>query len=446
MRSVQPCTRVIWVLIALVPPSLAEQQRPAASQPASQAVTPACGRSLFEAGCQKLRAGDTATAVELLRRAVAKYPERSDYALKLAEAYTLAGQPEAAQRLLENLRALRPREVSINLALARIHARRHAWQAVADTLAPLEHSLQADGVVLLGRAYRQMGDHSRATATIRRGLQRFENDERLWLALIDTTLERESYTLALRWISEATRQVGPSPQLHFRAAQAFFHLGQALGPTAVRDVPGGRAGQFCGRWLLSEKRAEPHRFLCCPKNSALYQLRRALDAGLDEPEAHLLHALIWQQAGRPTVGFAVLKSREAVLVESADPATMAVFARLALDADALSDFLRYARLRAQRQPEQRDQIMAEAYLAVAERYNERGDNALYAAYLRRALELRPDDAKLVLRLADADWAAERHHDAILGYRRVLEQDLRPAEKARILERLAAWQERHADVP
>jgi len=437
---------VIWVLIALVPPILAEQQRPAASQPASQAVTPACGTSLFEAGCQKLQAGDAAAAVKLLRRAVAKYPERSDYALKLAEAYTLAGQPEAAQRLLENLGALHPRDVSIHLALGRVHARRHAWQAVADTLVPLEQSLETDGVLLLGQAYRQMANHSRATATIRRGLQRFENDERLWLALIDIALDGESYTLAQRRISEATQRIGSSPQLHFRAAQAFFHLGQALGPTAVRDVPGGRAGQFCGRWLLTEKRAEPHRFLCCPKNSALYQLRRALDAGLDEPGAHLLHALIWQQAGRPTIGFAVLKSREAVLLESADSATTAVFARLALDADALSEFLRYARLRAQRQPEQRDQIMAEAYLAIAERYNERGNNALYAAYLRRALELRPDDARLMLRLADADWAAERHRDAVLGYRRVLERDPRPAEKTRILERLAAWQERQAEVP
>jgi len=432
--------------MALVPPILAAQQRPAASQPATQAVTPAYGTSLFEAGCQKLHAGDAPAAVELLRRAVAKYPERADYALKLAEAYAAVGQPAAARRLLENLRALHPRDVPMHLALARIHARRHAWQAVADTLVPLEQSLETDGVLLLGQAYRQMGNHSRATATIRRGLERFENDEPLWLALIDTALERESYTLAQRRISAATRRIGPSPQLHFRAAQAYFQLGQALGPTAVRDVPGGRAGQFCGRWLLTEKRAEPHRFLCCPENSALYQLRRALDAGLDEPRAHLLHALIWQRAGRPTIGFAVLKSREAVLLESADPGTAAVFARLALDADALSDFLRYARLRAQRQPEQRDRIMAEAYLAVAERYSERGDNALYAAYLRRALELRLDDVKLMLRLADADWAAERHHDAVLGYRRVLERDPRPAERTRILERLAAWQERQAEVP
>jgi tetratricopeptide (TPR) repeat protein len=377
---------------------------------------------------------------------VAKCPDRIDYALELAEAYAAAGRPEAARRLLENLGALHPRDMSIHLALARTHARRQAWQAVVDTLVPLEQSLKTDGVLLLGHAYRQTRNHSRATATIRRGLERFENDERLWLALIDTALERESYTLAQRRISEATRRIGPSPQLHFRAAQAYFHLGQALGPTAVRDVPGGRAGQFHGRWLLTEKRAKPHRFLCCPRNSALYQLRRALDAGLDEPEAHLLHALIWQQAGRPTVGFTVLKSREAVLLESADPTTTAIFARLALDADALSDFLRYSHLRAQRQRQEHDQIMAEAYLAVAERYNERGDSALYAAYLRRALELRPDDAKLMLRLADADWAAERHHDAVLGYRRVLERDLPLAEKRRILERMAAWQERQARNP
>jgi tetratricopeptide (TPR) repeat protein len=437
------------VLVAVQPvaaPAEVTQQRPVASQPAAPGSDSACQGSLFEVGCRHLEAGNATAAVRVLERAAAKYPARIDYALKLAEAYAASNQPEAAERLLTNLRALHPTDMATALALARNRARRGAWPAVVGMLRPVERRLGASGVLLLAEGLRRTGEESGSTAALRRGLERFPNDESLWLALIDILLGHGSYALAQQRIAEAQRRIGPSPQLHFRAAQAHFHLGEALGATTIREVPGGRTGQFSGRWLLVEERAEPQRFLCCPADSALYQLRRALDAGLDEPDAHILHALIWQRAGRPAVGYAILKAREAVLLESADSATLTTFAHLALEAGALSDFLRYARRQADRQPERRSQIMAEAYLSVAERYNERGDSASYAAFLRRALRLQPDNADMILRLADADWAAERRNEAVLGYRRVLERGPGPAERGRILERLAAWQASRADSP
>lgn len=261
-------------------------------------------------------------------------------------------------------------------------------------------------------------------------------DERLWLARIDRALHDRQAALALERIRQAEARVGPNAQLHFRAAQAYYQLGQALGGTRVLRVPGGRAGQFFGDWLLVERRREPDWFLCCPRQSALYQMRQALDAGLDEPAAHCLHARIWQQAGRPEVGWSILRGHETLLLERPSPQTLASFAELALAVGALDDFLRYAHRRAALEPRHGTAILADAYRRAAERCSQRGDELLCRALLRCALALVPDDAELALRLADSLWDAGARDEARLWYRRVLEREPAHRARTRVLRRLA----------
>lgn len=397
------------------------------------------GAALYQEGCERLKAGDAEIAIGLLSQAVAKRPQQIEYPLKLAEAYMAANRLEAAQRLLENLKKQQPRHRAVLLALGRLHAQRNAWQTAADILAPCADALDVDGVLLLAQAHHQLGQAAQQTETLQQGLKRWPQQERLWLAHIDSALERKQYAGALECVAEARRRMPPAPAVDLRAAQAYFHLGQALGKTEIRPVPGGRAGQFVGEILLVEERDGAQRFLCCPAESALYQIRRALDGGLDEPAAHLLHAQIWRKIGRAKTGLAVLKNREAVLLESADAAVLETFSALALEAGALSDYLRYARLRGERQAAQREAILYDAYLAVAERYNQRGEEAAYLEFLRRAWELRPDNLDLLLQLADANWAAGRHDAAAQLYRRLLECKPGHPEQGRMLQCLATWQ-------
>jgi tetratricopeptide (TPR) repeat protein len=422
---------------------------PATSQPSARPASDV----LYAQGCAQLQAGDAAAAIPLLTRAVAQRPDNLDYAVKLAEAHAAAGQTSAALRLLNDLAARHPDQMALRVARAEVHALDRDWTAVEEALAPLEDGLDADGLVLLANACAQRSQAARARAILQRGLKRLPQDETLWLALIDHALDSEQCALALQRVRQARRHLAPSPRLEFRAAQAYYRLGQALGQTRVIRMPDGRAGQFVNDWLLVEKRAEPDRFLCCPKASALYALRRALDAGLDEPAAHLLHARIWQQAGRPGVGLAILQSREALLLDrtpsasaesrrhggprpqDATPEILATFADLALAANALDDFLRYTRLRAARQPQRRTEILYDAFVAAAERYNQRGDEVMYRELLRRALALRSDDVDLMLRLADALWDAGEGQAATIWYRRVLERQPAHRDRSRILKRL-----------
>ena len=408
----------------------------ARGQDAPAALQSQSGAELYTAGCERLRSGRPIVAIELLSRAVAKRPGQVGYALKLAEAYTAAGQGRSARRLLENLHGREPHDVSVCLALAHSQVRDESWKAAMDTLSRVEERLGVDGVLLLATALRRAGTEARSDNALKRGLGRHRRSEPLWLAYIDAALRRHKYSLSLRRIAEAERRIPSSARISFRAAQAYFRMRRVLGAARVRAVRDGRVGQFSGQWLLVERRAGRDRFLCCPPASALYQMRRALDAGLDEPNAHLLYARIWRRAERPMVGFAVLRSREPILLESPTAPLLRTYSNLALAAGALRDYLRYARMAAQLEPERGDEILYTAYRSAGERYNQRGEDVVHAELLRRALALRPGETDLALELADAEWALGRREAAARLYGQVLAA--RPAHERRegILERLA----------
>ena len=262
-----------------------------------------------------------------------------------------------------------------------------------------------------------------------------ERAERKLLENLDAALERKQFAFTLDLIGKAPAGQRGLPAVCCRAAEARLGLGQALGKTAVRAVPGGRPGQFDGGWLLIEKRAAADSFLCVPPDSALVQVRRALDSGYDVPRVHLAHARVWLQAGRPETAWSILKAREAALLDEPAPDALEVFAEAALARGALDDYLTYSSRRAEQAPERRVEILHAAYLAAAERYNQRGDADLNRAMLRRALDLKADRPELMLQLADALWEAGEKRDAGGWYRRVIETQPAHPQRTRILERL-----------
>lgn len=305
------------------------------------------------------------------------------------------------------------------------------------TQAVQERPEDAACALALAAAYRAANRPEQAERLLGRTVRRFPANAALQMAWIDAALERHHYATALARLGTLATRLQQTPEMHWRAAQAYFHLGQDLGGARVRTVRGGRAGQFRGPWLLVEPREAAGRFLCCPRESALYQLRRALDGGLDRPGAYVLYARIWQRLRRPEIGLAVLRSREAVLLAEPTAEVLAAFSDLALAADALPDYLRYERLRARQWPSRADEILFAAFLTLAERYSQRGEEALYVQWLRRAAERRPDDVGVLVRLADAEWAAGQPRRAAEYYRRVLQKDSDHPQRVRMLNRIGA---------
>ena len=213
MRRVSTFTRAALPLLAIgsAPYVVARgdsgSQEPAGAPTTSQPTTRPNSDVLCARGRAARLAGDSAVALELLTQAVRQSPDDLDYVLELARA----------------------------------HATRQDWAAVEKLLSSIRGKLDADGLTLLADAYFETGRAARAANVLERGLRRQPDSETLWLALIDHTLKLRQCASALERIAEAQRHLGPTLQLQFRAAQAYYRLGQVLGRTRVIHVPGGRA-------------------------------------------------------------------------------------------------------------------------------------------------------------------------------------------------------------
>lgn len=319
---------------------------------------------------------------------------------------------------------------------ARALAEESDWTHVRALLEPATHQLDDALAALLARACTQLGDVRAARDVIQGALNRFPESEPLWIEWTDEALARKAFAVALNRISEARRRGVRGPALGYRSAVAHFELGEIVGRATVRTIPGGRPGRFCGPWLAIEPRGEAGEFLCCPERSALFQLRAALDAGFNEPAAHLLHARIWLKLGNPDAALSVLENRRPLLM-AADPlATLQTFAEAHLARNDVDEFVRCACAAARRQPERTDELMRAAYRTAAERCNERGDAGGHCRFLRQAVELSPADAELTLRLADALYGAGQTDEARDWYRAVLSRAPEHADRERILSRIS----------
>lgn len=419
---------------SLVPAALLAAVLHAGQAAAQDVSSPTCDE-LLEQGCRRLSGREFAAAIEPLSAALARQPDRGEIVRNLAQAYCGTGQRDQARKLLENFLARRPAEWDVRLDLAQLYLEGPDPAGTISVLAPFEAELDARGARLLADAYRASNRTDDAALALERALRRFPADESLRLAHIDLALDQRRHEEALRRVRAAEAQLGSRPALHLRAARAYFELGRFLGEVQRRPLPDRQAGQFQGGLLLIPDGEHQDQFLCCPPDSAMFQIRRALDAGLDDPAVHVLHARIWERCGRPEVGLAILQGRAQTLIESKDQAAIRALADLALAAGRLPDYLRYERELARCCPGRGEEILWRAFVTAAERYNQRGEEAVYAALLRRALELRPGDAELRLRVADADWDAGRTAAAAQNYRAVLEQEREHPQRARILRRL-----------
>ncbi|MCC6358112.1 MAG: hypothetical protein IT450_05175 [Phycisphaerales bacterium] len=260
--------------------------------------------------------------------------------------------------------------------------------------------------------------------------------EAAFLGELDAAIEKRQFAVVLSKIAQRAAKSPITAEVRLRAARAHLELGDALGRAEVRRIAGGVPGRFIGEWLVVEPAGPADEFLCAPPASACNQVRRAIDGGVDTPAAQRLFAEIWLAAKRPKNAIAVLRAHERLLLDDDTDAALRLFARAHLAANDLEEYLSVMQRLAQRSGERKDAVLADAYFAVADVYNLRGDEALHREFLRRALKLAPETESRMLELADALWAAEEKAEARGWYRKLI--DRRPAhpERLRILQRVS----------
>lgn len=253
---------------------------------------------------------------------------------------------------------------------------------------------------------------------------------------IDTLLDQKQFATALKKIEDASPSVRGMPALWVRAAQAYLGTGEPLGKTRVRQVANGRPGQIDGNWALLETRGGGDQFLCAPAASAIYQVQKAINSGLDDCTTQLLLARIWLKANRAEQAWLVLDKHHLEMLDSPTPLVLAVFSETALARGELDLFVHFAEQQAELAPADRENVRFGAYLVAAERFNHRGDAGRYRAFLRKAVEIRGDRSDLLLKLADSLWENNEKEPARLYYRRLLEAEPTTAARSRVFARLS----------
>lgn len=407
------------------------------SRPAAAPAEPRAD-DLFSIGCASLYDKRLDDAIRALGQAARMRPAEGRFALKLAEALRAANRVEDAVRTLDACLVVSPNDDDVAMALAGLHVDQLNWKECEAVLRPRWMRIEGSGLALLTRAMHRQGRTRDAEAVLERRLERAlgGREETAWLLYAELALEAGNPAQTLDRIERARSRRAESPRLAFLAARAHLLMGRPLGSPEIREMPDAEVGRIHGQWLPIEKVADPDRYLCCPESSALYEVHRALAAGLGLPETHVLHARILLAASRPRDAWRVLQAQEKTLLECKLSEAEDLLAEVALVVGAIDDYLRYAGLRAERRPAQRDEILFAAHRDAAHRCAQRGDSEAHQRQLRYALEIRPKSPVLMVELGDALWESREQAQAQEWYRKALEADPATPERLRLFERLS----------
>ena len=254
----------------------------------------------------------------------------------------------------------------------------------------------------------------------------------------DWYAERGRHALAAEAFEQAVGLGRRDARLHVRLARAYYELKQLLGTISTRRVPGASPDRIVGAYyLLSPVPSQPDRYYVCPRSSAIYQIRQAIDAGLDDAVTRLLQADICLAAGRHEQALAIYRSIESRVPPEERAGYYFRSARAALGVDASDEYLARLRQAIDLDPQRYGPSLADAYDAMARRCSRQGELEMYIRYLEQATDVSPVSAQLHCRLGNAYWEANRRADAARQWQVALELQPDHPDRKRMLDLISA---------
>ncbi len=405
----------------------------------SPSTRPSPGERLFTQGGDAMYKGDFAGAVRLLEQAVAADESKTSYKLALARAYQYGNQPEKARALLKNILKANPDHVEAGQLLADAYTADEQWKSVVEVLQPLlkfRHDYPM---------YHRLAQASYALGSIDAAREYYEQAIKLnprsaidHYHLGNIQLSGNLFALAAESYRTALALGIDTPVLHYKMATAYFNLRNYFGDVTVAAVKGGRPDSIAGdMYLIEPVPGSKDQFHAAAAQTAIYQLARAVADGL-EPRADIrfLKANIYLNAGRYEPAFAMFKQLEPEMPEADKPLFYYYYAQAAFGVGRFEEYLALLDRAIELNPQAYQASRVEAYLKVADQYNQAGDLAKYIHYLRAAVAESPRNASLHLQLGDAFEQAARHGDAVIQWRMTLDLEPDHPRRLELLNRIA----------
>jgi tetratricopeptide (TPR) repeat protein len=397
---------------------------------------------LFAEGRDALFQGKFDEAVELLTKAVAAEPAKTSYRLHLARAFRYAGKQDEAIANLEQILKTAPDHVEAGQALAEVYSAAQKWKEVVRTLEPLlKYRHDYPTYHMLAEAHYNLDEKDKARKAFEEAIRLNPQSGADHYQLGNLYLGANSFARAADAYRAALRLGLDSPVLRYKLGSAYFNLRNYFGSVNQQTIRSGEVGTISGAWYLIE--AVPGQkdvFRCAPEASAIYQVAKALADGIeDRPDIHVLRATIYLNARRYAQAHEMF-DKIGPTVPDDDKALFHYYhAQAAFGMGNYDRYLELLQKAIDLDPTAYRSTLVDAYVAVADQYNQTGQVDLYIDYLRKAVSESPQTASLHLKLANAYEESQRPALALVEWRMVLDLEPDHPQRMRLLNLIAKHQ-------
>jgi tetratricopeptide (TPR) repeat protein len=433
-------TTLAWTIIAGLAiswPALAAEPKPAEKNGTEKADAKQTGseaENWFAKGQEALFQGKSAEAIDLLNRAVAADKSKTSYRLALARAYRYAGKDEQAIANLEEILKTAPDHVEAGQTLGELYTTAARWKDVVRVLDPLlKYRHDYPTYHMLAEAQNNLGDRDKARKSYEEALKLNPQSASDHYQLGNLYLASNFFALAADSYHEALRLGLDSPVLRYKLGSAYFNLRNYFGAISVQTIKSGSAGTINGPWYLIE--AVPDKkdvFRCAPENSAIYQIAKAMADGIeDRPDIHVLSATIYLNARRYAQAYEMF-TQIGPKVKEDKALFYYYYAQAAFGTGQYDRYLELLDEAILLDPSAYKASRVDAYLSVADQYNEAGNLDKYIEFLGKGVAESPLTASLHLKLGNAYEEARKFDKAMEQWRMVLDIEPDHPERTKLL--------------
>jgi len=383
----------------------------------------AAAEQLFADGRDALFRGEYEKAIALLTQAVDADRTKTSYRLDLARAYRYAGKEDQAVKQLESILEMAPDHVEAGQTLAEVYSRREQWKDVVRVLEPLlEYRHDYPTYHMLAEAKYYLDDHEKARKYYEQAIKLNAQSATDHYALGNIYLAGNFFALAAESYQSALRLGLDSPVLRYKLGSAYFNLRNYFGRIAVRTVRSGKPGELSDGWYLIEPvPGRKDTFRCAPQASAIYQIARAVEDGIeDRPDIHVLRATIYLNARRYAKAYEMFSEIGPTVPEEDKALFLYYYAQAAFGTGQYDRYLELLGEAIERNPEAYESTLVDAYLKVADQANQAGKLDEYIEYLAAAVAESPRTSSLHLKLGHAYEESRQFDKAIAQWRMVLD--------------------------
>ncbi|MDB5292860.1 MAG: hypothetical protein JWL69_4101 [Phycisphaerales bacterium] len=406
--------------------------------PATQPAGPSHAEQLFGQGSDALFRGEYDKAIDLLKKAADEDKGKASYRFHLARAYQYAGKEKEAEALLEGILKTAPDYVEAGQMLAEAYAKREQWKQVGGVLEPLlKYRHDYATYHLLAEAKYNLNEPESARHFFEEAIQLNPQSAADHYELGNIYLGGNFFALAAQAYNSALALGLDTPVLHYKLGSAYFNLRNYFGAVSMVHVKGGRPGTISGQWYVIEPApGQTDAFRVAPPESAVYQVAKAIADGIgDSADIRFLKANIYLNAGRYKQAYDLFKELDGKVPKEDLALFRFYWAQASFGTGNYDEYLKQLQQAIALDKAAYGPTLVDAYLKVADQYNQAGNLDQYIHYLKEAVDQSPQSSSLHLQLGNAYEEAKKYAEAVVQWRMVLDLEPEHPKRLELLNRI-----------